>query len=243
MMKKGLIIVTMVIMLIGVHSIAQAVYFGLELSDGVNVVTVYDDLAGDINLDYGVITFSGSVGAWIVNVTTGITYEVLGSQVDPHILLGSINVSSSNVSTSGSVTLKIDAMALNFTPPGPGALDLEAGGTTSGTVLINEYYNAGSPIKFNTGAHLPLEGNVLFGWLGPFGPGAFDAAGRFLPVFDDDAPYYALTLEGVITHRAGVSSSSFSAETQGTQVPEPGIMILLGISMMSLAGLKRYWKD
>jgi len=26
-------------------------------------------------------------------------------------------------------------------------------------------------------------------------------------------------------------------------VPEPSIMVLLGISMMSLAGLRRWWKD
>ena len=28
-----------------------------------------------------------------------------------------------------------------------------------------------------------------------------------------------------------------------TQVPEPGILILLGISMMSVAGLRRWWKE
>ncbi len=30
---------------------------------------------------------------------------------------------------------------------------------------------------------------------------------------------------------------------EGTPVPEPGILILLGISMISVAGLKRWWKE
>jgi len=229
-------------MLIGVHSIAQAVYFGLELSDGVNpVVTVYDNLAGDFNSIVGVIEFNGVLGTWSVNVTTGISYPVLGSQVYPQIDLNSVNVS-----TSGAGTLKIDAMALNFTAPGPGALDLEVGGTTHGTVLLNEYYNAGAPVAFNTQGNLslpplPLAGNVKIAWVGPLGPVAFAATDEgLLPAFNGP---YALTLEAVITHGAGVTITSFDAETKGTQVPEPGIMILLGISMMSLAGLKRYWKD
>jgi len=39
------------------------------------------------------------------------------------------------------------------------------------------------------------------------------------------------------------STFSYSGSSGATPVPEPGILILLGISMMSVAGLKRWWKD
>ena len=45
----------------------------------------------------------------------------------------------------------------------------------------------------------------------------------------------ALEDHGVLT--------AFDMEITGTPVPEPGILILLGISMMSVAGLRRWWKE
>ena len=37
--------------------------------------------------------------------------------------------------------------------------------------------------------------------------------------------------------------AEFYAENAGVTVPEPGILILLGISMASVVGLRRRWKD
>ena len=37
--------------------------------------------------------------------------------------------------------------------------------------------------------------------------------------------------------------TAFDMEIRGTAVPEPGILILLGISMVSVVGLKRWWKE
>lgn len=55
----------------------------LQLSDGTTTITVTDQGIGDIDGNTGVIVFHGSIGAFNINVTTGITKPVLGSPTQP----------------------------------------------------------------------------------------------------------------------------------------------------------------
>lgn len=55
------------------HAIPQP-----RISDGTSTVTVSDFGAGDSNPAAGAVTWIGSLGAWSVNVGTGITKPALG---------------------------------------------------------------------------------------------------------------------------------------------------------------------
>lgn len=71
----------------------------LRLTQGASSVTVSDNGGGDINALSGVVTFSGAVGDFIVNTTTGITKPILGSATVPILDLNSINVNGNNAGT------------------------------------------------------------------------------------------------------------------------------------------------
>ena len=58
-----------------------------------------DNGGGDINALSGAVTFSGSVGDFIVNTTTGITKPILGSATVPILDLNSINLNGNNAGT------------------------------------------------------------------------------------------------------------------------------------------------
>ncbi len=97
-MKKILLIllITTFLFLVG----GQSICFASEILVLDNVATigapdvyVTDGGPGDINPALGVITFSGAIGQFIVNVTTGISKPVYPAS-DSHIQLVSIDVNS-----------------------------------------------------------------------------------------------------------------------------------------------------
>lgn len=63
----------------------------LTLTDGSNTVTVQDGAMGDSNGTNGAVTWNGSLGVWIVNVTTGVGYPVLGSPSWPILDLNTVS--------------------------------------------------------------------------------------------------------------------------------------------------------
>ena len=71
----------------------------LRLTQGASSVTVSDNGGGDINAVSGVVTFSGAIGDFVVNTTTGITKPILGSATMPILDLNSINVNGNNAGT------------------------------------------------------------------------------------------------------------------------------------------------
>ena len=67
------------------------------------LLVVFPDVAGDANALAGVLVFSGSIGDFNVNVTTGITRHLLGSSTDPVLDLNSIDVT---VAAGGVLTIE-----------------------------------------------------------------------------------------------------------------------------------------
>jgi hypothetical protein len=103
------------------NSSAQAA-FVLRLTSGAQVVTITDDGAGDItNGTPGQITFAGSVGNFMINVTTG-----LGHPVQPntpflaHLHLNNVSVSSN---LGGTLTIELSQTDLTLAPV-PGEVQL-----------------------------------------------------------------------------------------------------------------------
>lgn len=199
----------------------------LSNDGGTTWTTITDNLPGDINATPGAVTFSGTIGNWIVNVTTGVTFPVLGTITRPTLDLNSVNVTSAS---GGSLIIEFSDIGFG---PTVGNAQASIGGTTSGSVTWSTYGGPGNSL-FQGSPNGPVGGVVL---TAPqvFGPVAFSSSvpGGSLGALGSP---YSLTERVVITH-AGAGGSSFNAELT---VPDGGAtLLLLGSSIMALGLFRR----
>ena len=95
-MKKFTVLAVGALLLAGITTSANAL--SIRLVSGSDSMTLSDNSLGDINPTTGAVTFIGSVGDFVFNVSTGISKPVLGSASNPFMDLVSVDISSNNAS-------------------------------------------------------------------------------------------------------------------------------------------------
>lgn len=152
----------------------------------------------------GVITYSGAVGGFTVNVATGVSKPNLGPM--PQLHLNSVNVSG------GAGTLHIELTDTGFVAPG-GSVELRSwiGGTTTGTVSYEQILDPD-----NAEFALPADGNDVVISGGPLGSGAF--AEEKLAALGVLAGPFSLTENVTIVH---TGSGITSLDIDSSVIPEP----------------------
>lgn len=190
----------------------------LSLDDGVgNSITCLDGAACDSTAAAGVVTWSGSLGNWIVNVSTGVANPVLGSPTEAHMDLNSVNIS---IGGGGTLTIK-------FTQ-----FDYEPSSATYGNSSVGGVVGApaGSLAQFATYYDASNLGGLstFVSGAGPFGPGAFSGTsnGAMGPI----GTMFSVTQVAIVTH-TGAGATSWNYEFK---VAEPGSLALFGLGLLGL---------
>jgi hypothetical protein len=195
---------------------AEAAPIQLGLSDGTTTVIIEDGGIGDSNPLDGVITWVGSIGGWLINVSTG-----NGIPTVNFMDLNSINQSNPGTGT----TLTVAFSQIDITLAALGYI-LEFGGTTTNaSVVYSAFFD-------------PLNnffGGSSFASLGPF-TGAF--SGTTAGLIGAGSPY-SLTQAFFITPTDPRLGAAFSGDGELNAVPEPGSLALLGGGLLGLASWAR----
>jgi hypothetical protein len=201
---------------VGAGAISASATPTLILNDGVNpAVVVTDNGVGDLNPLPGAVTWSGSLGNWLLNVTTGVTKPAVGSASSPEMDLASVNASS-----LGGGNLQITFAENGFIPSGVASAAIGGTLTHGGSLTFGTEVNAGllTLQTFSNGgsSDVPFAGSQS---------AAFGAA-----------PGYSL--EQIVTiHHRGAGITSFDAHLS---VPDGGLSAgLLGFALVAVEGLRR----
>jgi len=206
--------------LLGTVSAAHAVAtLSLSANGGAATFSCADGAACDTGVaGDGVVNFNGMLGAFVVNVTTGITKPTL-TGVPP---FGLMDLNTVNVLSANGGQLEIMFSDTGFMQAGQlfgdfgGTLTSASGSTITGLA----YFDAANVLS---DAVTGLSGTATeFCGIGPFGPGAFSGSCALQPT--PSAPYSLTTVFQLNMTSAGSFSGDFAV-----RIPEPTTLALLGL--------------
>lgn len=229
--RLAVIIVAAFIQTAAFSSSSQAA-FVLMLDDpdtfGIDAM-ITDNMFGDGNPADGIIQYGGvPSSAWSINVTTGLSKPLLINPAKPNVV--KLDLFSVLVGSTGPGTLEITLTDTDYMLPMTDRWIFRhlLGGTTSGTVIADTYYDLANA-EFGMGSTL--------GTLGPFGPGAFSGTAHLQinPVTSDP---FSMTQRVTIVHTGAFQVTSFDSELVAT-APEPGALGLFGLGLAGLGFARR----
>jgi len=200
------------------------------LSDGATTVVVNDGDPADQCPGPGCVTFSGPVGDFTVNITTGLSRPVTpGAQLQ----LSSVDVFSA---LGGPTQLEIDLTDIGFSLPGPAAKTLISNISGSLSAPAGSTLDASQCVGFDNLAFGCVPGVTLTH--PTFGPGGISdtQTGPFTTV----APF-AIT-ETVTLAFSGAGLAQFTLTSTAVTaaiaaVPQPRALLLLGLGLAGLWAL------
>ncbi len=200
----------------------------LKVVSGNDTVTISDNDPGDCNDLSGAVSWGGRVGDLFLNISTGQTKPVLGSQDYPIMDLLSVNISLG----TGSLTLLWTETDFTLSDEIKGFLS-EIHGFTTGNVTFETYLDTSNE-AFGTG--------VLLNDFESLGSGFI--YGSEIAFVDPDSPF-SLTIVATINHSNWLDLTCFDAHVSPTPVPEPATVLLLGIGILAicLCGKKKEYRQ
>ena len=221
----------------------------LTLTEGANTVFVSDGSVLDLNAADGVITYSGPVGLFSINVTTALSKPGLGGPAVAHTDLNSINSSNQNATL---VITMIDVFQL-VTQPGLHMVESAIGGTTQGTLTAHQIIDTSFVLREPPTPYqladltAPFELDLSHGPFSgapptPGGPGlAAFADLKMGSIFLPGTPFL-LAEQVEIVHPASIPGVATSFDfSSRVFVPEPA-SVLFWLGVFGIGMVAHWWR-
>jgi hypothetical protein len=204
--------------------VGQANALVLTLDDTMgNTVTVVDNGPGDMVPAAGIVTYTGSLGTWIQNVSTGVSDQIL-DQVEMD--LNSVNVSGG----PGTIILTLEDE--NFNSKNLGGLTsfiAAIGGTTNGTVSTATFIDDSNTVGV-LGTQMSASGPFIGGLGGEFSDSSMINDMAFTGPF-------GLAIQVTITHTEANQITSLNHNL--VEVAEPATLGLVGLGLVGVGLMSR----
>jgi len=192
---------------------------------GASGVTITDNGIGDLNPTLGVITFSGAIGQFAINVTTGVSKPFQGSASQPDVDVNSLDSKSAG-SGADTLTIKLTDTGFQFPSAAAAAANVlvqNVGGTLSGSLLSAKYQAFTDPTNAEFGTGGPATTQLTFSgsnFSGSSSSGSLASLG---------ANPFSITLVDIIS--AGAGAGTYSGDHQVLSNPEPGTMAMIAAAL------------